>query len=63
MAKRTKSTGNDDALRIQREVDTWNEAFLRRFYDERREAILQSGDPVRIKLLAEHDERERNRQW
>jgi hypothetical protein len=52
----------DEALRRQKAEDTYRTDLLRRFWNERREAIMQSGNPVRIGLLNEHDMRERNRQ-
>lgn len=42
-------------------VDAWRESHLRRFWNARRAAILASGDPVRQRLLREHDEREAER--
>jgi hypothetical protein len=60
MAKRKTSTPHA-ALRVQQEVDTYNRDYLRRFWNARRDEIMSSGDPYRIRLLAEHDERERKR--
>lgn len=59
--KSTVTTHDDDALRRQREIDAYNTDYLRRFWNERREAIMQSGNPVRIRLLNEHDEKEAKR--
>jgi hypothetical protein len=52
-----------EVIRRRLAYDAWQLDFLRRFYDERREAIMQSGNPVRIRLLNEHDEPERKHQW
>jgi hypothetical protein len=50
-----------EVIRRRLAYDAWHMDYLRRFWNSRREAIMQSGNPVRINLLNEHDDRERNR--
>ncbi len=38
-------------------IEKYNADYLRDFWERRREAIEASGDPIRLKLLKEHDER------
>lgn len=51
-----------EVIRRRNAYDDWHTAYLRRFYNERREAIMLSGDSYRIDNLQAHDDRERNRQ-
>lgn len=50
-----------DTLARQQAYDAFHSDYLRRFYERRREEIMQSGNPVRIRLLLEHDAREEQR--